>query len=40
MGRAGRERVERDFTFEHQARAMIDLYARARGDLAKAGDHP
>jgi glycosyltransferase involved in cell wall biosynthesis len=40
MGRAGRERVERDFTFEQQARAMSELYREAVGDLAKAGDHP
>jgi L-malate glycosyltransferase len=40
MGRAGRERVERDFTFEQQARAMIEVYTQAGGDLAKAGGHP
>ncbi|HEY2180178.1 MAG TPA: glycosyltransferase family 4 protein [Solirubrobacteraceae bacterium] len=40
MGLAGRERVERDFTFEQQARTMIQVYRQAAGDLAKAGDHP
>jgi glycosyltransferase involved in cell wall biosynthesis len=40
MGRAGRVRVERDFTFEQQARAMIEVYTQAVGDLAKAGRQP
>jgi len=40
MGRAGRERVERDFTFEQQARAMIEVYREAVGDLAKGSGHP
>jgi glycosyltransferase involved in cell wall biosynthesis len=40
MGRAGRERVERDFTFEQQARSMIEVYRQAAGDLAKAGGRP
>jgi len=40
MGRAGRDRVERDFSFERQARAMIAVYRRAMPDLAKAGDRP
>jgi len=40
MGRAGRERVERDFTFEQQARAMIEVYRQAVGDLAKGSGHP
>jgi glycosyltransferase involved in cell wall biosynthesis len=40
MGRAGRDRVERDFTFERQARAMIEVYRQAMPDLAKAGDRP
>ena len=29
MGRAGRSRVEREFTFSQQARELLDVYRRA-----------
>jgi glycosyltransferase involved in cell wall biosynthesis len=31
MGRAGRMRVEREFTFSRQARTLLDVYSRATG---------
>jgi L-malate glycosyltransferase len=39
MGRAARERVEREFTFAQQARAMLAVYGEA-ANLAKGGGHP
>lgn len=40
MGRAGRERVERDFGFARLSRATLAVYERAVNDLAKADGHP
>ncbi len=40
MGRAGRERVERDFGFAQLAVAILATYEGAVNDLAKADGHP
>jgi glycosyltransferase involved in cell wall biosynthesis len=37
MGRAGRSRVEREFTFSRQSRALLDVYSRATGRRAERG---
>ncbi len=40
MGRAGRERVQRQFTTERHARAMLDVYEQALAILQKRQLHP
>jgi glycosyltransferase involved in cell wall biosynthesis len=37
MGRAGRSRVEREFTFSRQARTLLEVYSRAAGHSAERG---
>jgi L-malate glycosyltransferase len=37
MGRAGRSRVEREFTFSRQSRALLDVYHHATGRRAERG---